>query len=233
MKDEPEQEDDERDDERGHGDVIRKVPASQKRLAHAGKIGSGREKNIPRHWQEKLVLDLDKRRKDANDGACRDQHDQHPQVQLDRWPVILVDALDAALVDERARGYRRRGHCCFVLPTGVVSVGFGGFGGFARRCAPLEDVPSRWGGVMLLLLLPALAVVRRVGGSFRTLVNTNCHVVVESKKMARNGPSRPGGGVRSWGSVCGPSGLAQMSSESFNVIRLRLLWMVVSLESRE
>ena len=50
-------------------------------------------------------MDLDKGRKHADDQARGDQHDEHPDVELDGRPVVFVDALDeAALVDERAAG---------------------------------------------------------------------------------------------------------------------------------
>lgn len=52
------------------------------------------------------MLDFDKGREYADYGTGCDQHYQHPDVELNGGPVVFVDALDdAALVDERARGY--------------------------------------------------------------------------------------------------------------------------------
>ncbi len=64
-----------------------------------------REEGVPGRRQEKDLLDLDKGREDADDQARGDQHDQHPDVELDGGPVVLVHTLDdAALVDHRVAG---------------------------------------------------------------------------------------------------------------------------------
>ena len=56
------------------------------------------------------MLDLDKGRKDADYEGGRDEHYQHPDVELVAGPVVLVDVGHAALVDEGARGCRVGGH---------------------------------------------------------------------------------------------------------------------------
>ncbi len=61
------------------------------------------------------MLDLDERRKDADDGRCGDEHDQHPYVELQGRPVVFVDVADSALEDEGAAGCRVGRHvggCC-------------------------------------------------------------------------------------------------------------------------
>ena len=74
-------------------------------------MGDGRRVNVPWYWQQQDLLDLDKGRKHANDQARSDQHNEHPEVELDGRPVVFVDALnDAALIHERAARYCGR-HC--------------------------------------------------------------------------------------------------------------------------
>lgn len=71
-----------------------------------GKLGGGG--SSPWHAQSELALYLDKVGEDAEDSGRRDEHEQHPQVELDGGPVVLVQALDAPLVDDGRVCYRGR-----------------------------------------------------------------------------------------------------------------------------
>ena len=63
--------------------------------------------DVPRYRQQQNILCLDKGREYPDDQTRRDQHDEHPDIELHGGPVVLVYALDdAALVDERAAGDR-------------------------------------------------------------------------------------------------------------------------------
>lgn len=67
-------------------------------------------RNSPWHAQPELALDLDKVGEDAENSRRGDEHEQHPQVELDGGPVVLMQALDAPLVDDgrvRHRGRHR------------------------------------------------------------------------------------------------------------------------------
>ncbi|KAH0599080.1 hypothetical protein MHUMG1_03195 [Metarhizium humberi] len=56
-----------------------------------------------------LRLDLDKGRKHADDARCRQQHDEDPEIELQRRPVIRADlAHGSSLIDNRAAAQRRR-----------------------------------------------------------------------------------------------------------------------------
>jgi hypothetical protein len=84
LGDEPEQHGDVEDGEGGDGDEVGHVPG------HA-------------EAQDRLLRD--KGREHAEDGAGGRQHDEHPDVELHRRPVVLVDALGhhPPLQDDRAR----------------------------------------------------------------------------------------------------------------------------------
>jgi hypothetical protein len=77
--------------------------------------------NSPWHAQPELALDLDKVCEDAEDGGRRDEHEEHPQVELDGGPVVLVQALDAPLVDDGRVRYRGR-HCVIFASGGFVGI---------------------------------------------------------------------------------------------------------------
>lgn len=114
--------------------------------------GGGRSANSPRYVQQQLLLDPDEGGEDADDAARGGEHDEHPQVQLRRGPVVPVDAGDAALEDggpvPRPRAERCGGHGGEVGGVGgAVLVGcrffFGGGGCCSRR---LRFAGARCGG---------------------------------------------------------------------------------------
>lgn len=88
-------------------------------------------RNSPWHAQPELALDLDKVGEDAEDGGGRDEHEQHPQVELDGGPVVLVEALDAPLVDDGRVRHRGR-HRMFILESDVRL--------YVRACACAQSI---------------------------------------------------------------------------------------------
>ena len=80
LGDEPEEEGDEGDSEGGDGDPVGEVPGGV---------------------EAQMMLDFHLHGADADQTARRREHDQHPHVQLDRRPVVPVDARDVALADVR------------------------------------------------------------------------------------------------------------------------------------
>lgn len=111
LEDQPEHQPDEDDDNGRNGYVVGEIPAGGKicgqRGGGGGRGGGRRGINPPWYAQLQLHLNHDKVRKDAEDSARCDQHDQHPQVELDRGPMVLVDPLDAPFVDDVAVCDRR------------------------------------------------------------------------------------------------------------------------------
>lgn len=115
MENQPEHEPDEDDHERADGNVVGEVPmgkdnwfGQQEPGEKSAKFRAGvrqerrEDEGLPWYPKEELLLDRDEVCKDAKDGRRRNQHEQHPKVQLDGRPVVLVDALDATLVYDRA-----------------------------------------------------------------------------------------------------------------------------------
>lgn len=67
-------------------------------------VGGG---NAPRHRQLKPVLYRNEAREDAHDRARAQEHEEHPRVEGDPWPLVCVDVGDAlplAGVDCRGAG---------------------------------------------------------------------------------------------------------------------------------
>lgn len=61
------------------------------------------EEHVPWNWQLELVLDLDEVAKDAYDGGGAQQHDEDPEIELQRRPIVSsnMSGYHLALIDDR------------------------------------------------------------------------------------------------------------------------------------
>lgn len=116
-RNEPEDEAHEKDGHGSNGYKVGKVPVaaaewvSKESAAEASEtiLKKKRLYNVPRYGQIQLRLDLDKGRKHADDARCRQQHDEDPEIELQRRPVIRADLTHgSSLIDNRAAAQRRR-----------------------------------------------------------------------------------------------------------------------------
>lgn len=60
-------------------------------------------KHVPWNGQPELVLDLDEVAKDAYDGGGAQQHDEDPEIELQRRPIVgsNMGRYHLALIDDR------------------------------------------------------------------------------------------------------------------------------------